>query len=808
MITYDNALSAAKSGNALFIIGAGFSLGALNMHDKRLLQGGELAKKIANVISFPDNFSLDVIVQQFIEEQGEFELLKLLKREFLVKIYDERYNSFAQLNKAHIYTTNYDNLVERIFEDNETSLKSYDIRDNCKKSSKGRFILHINGKISEDTEDIDAIRLSSSSYDKDFSKSPWIKYLVDDIGSVEAIFIIGHSLMGDLDIKRLISNYAEKCFIIQHPDIDDNSRKILSKYGSVCENGVFQFLQDLANATERTEVKEYDHLRLRAFRKIIREQVLTEPSDQTVFDFFIKGNNTKDVYYQDLNGNFVSLISRRYIKNAIAHLEAGKNLIIYSDLGNGKTIFFNQLVYKLPHKKFVMYERNMTSDYKKELRKLSTLDENIIVVFDVYNSSYEEVAYLKNYVGTKLQFILMARSAMHENYEKRIEEDLCEFDISEINLNHLNKEECKELDTILKRHGLWGKDSALSDERRMDILLTRCKASMQAIILYLFEASEIKKRFEEIIISEKSQNYKKLLILSFINSVLELKLSNDDFGILYPNLNIARIYRSELFEEFIYYDYDLGWTVKSPIIAKSMLNSNVFTKKEIVNILIELTLNLDELYDDYNIYNYALKNLGSCAYLSFIFNYDFDKSKLLDYFEAVKMAKFNKDNYFFWLQYAIACTNTKTYDRAEKYFNTSYSYAARRGKSFSTYQIDNHFARFLLDRQINSRNPKDAYSVFARAHQLLRKSKNDAKSESKYYEFRVARSYKDYYNIFYKHFSVDERRGFIESCNEVKVDLKAYASEIGKEHGVMRNDVFECKNNLEYILKNYQSFSE
>lgn len=610
MITYNEALSVAKSGNAVFILGSGFSIGAKNIDDKQLLQGNGLAKKIAEAIPISADFSLEMIAQQYINQYGEYELLQLLKKQFLVKKFDEKYNALAQLNKIHIYSTNYDDLIERIFFSNKKSINSYELSDNCIKASKGRFILHINGKITEDVENIDGIRLSASSYDKDFSKSPWIKYLADDINSSEAVFIIGHSLFSDLDIKRLIANYRDKCFIIQHPDLDKNLQEILAGYGRVCENGVFQFLEDVSNASEKIIPKDYKNSKFKSFKKLIREQILVEPSDQEIFDFFIKGSVSRSVFYQDYNQKFFSLINRQALTKAIFCLENGKDLVVHSDLGNGKTVFLRQLVQKMSNKNFVIYECNNTADFPRELRQLSKLNENIVVVFDVYNSCYEEIECIKNYAGSELQFILMARSAMHDNYEKRIEEDLSEFDIEEINLNHLNKEECVELDAILKRHGLWGEDAALNDVKRLDILINRCKSSLQAIILYLFESSDIKRKFEDIISFEKRLKYRKLLILSFINSVLELKLSDSDLNIIYPEMNINRMYRDSLFEEFMHNDY-LSWNVKSPIVAKSMLNSSAFSKKEIVVNLIDLTLKLDELNTDgYYPYNYALKNLG------------------------------------------------------------------------------------------------------------------------------------------------------------------------------------------------------
>ena len=84
------------------------------------------------------------------------------------------------------------------------------------------------------------------------------------------------------------------------------------------------------------------------------------------------------------------------------------------------------------------------------------------------------------------------------------------------------------------------------------------------------------------------------------------------------------------------------------------------------------------------------------------------------------------------------------------------------------------------------------------------KSKADRKSENKYYQFRVARSYREYYNIFYKKFSEQEKGKFIRACEEIQKDLEQYEYEIRKVREFLRNDVLECKNNLLYILTDYK----
>ena len=66
---------------------------------------------------------------------------------------------------------------------------------------------------------------------------------------------------------------------------------------------------------------------------------------------------------------------------------------------------------------------------------------------------------------------------------------------------------------------------------------------------------------------------------------------------------------------------------------------------------------------------------------------------MIEYYEKAKELKFCRRNLFFWEQYAIVCINLKQFDRADRYFKTAYSLAKERGRTFSAYQIDNHYER-------------------------------------------------------------------------------------------------------------------
>jgi len=95
----------------------------------------------------------------------------------------------------------------------------------------------------------------------------------------------------------------------------------------------------------------------------------------------------------------------------------------------------------------------------------------------------------------------------------------------------------------------------------------------------------------------------------------------------------------------------------------------------------------------------------------------------------------------FWLQFAIARLEHSEFKSAETLFRTAYSHA-NSIDGYNPFQIDNHFARYLLVSRTNDRTYEDFFRAFTEAHRLLMKQ---ARTEPHaYYPFKVARFYKEY----------------------------------------------------------------
>ncbi len=646
MLSYEDALSYALSGDAVFILGSGFSVGASSKVDKSLFTGRKLSQELAKELGIKEELELDIIAQEYIDEKGEFELTKYLKQHFIVDSYLEYYNAFSKIKHARIYSTNYDNLVERIFSDDRQEINSHTLLTEMRKANKNKFILHITGYINNlDNYFDDSFRLTYRSYDK-LLYTPWVKLLIDDIRASNAVFIIGLSFKSDLDLRRIIANDDEikgKCFIIDRPDIGDYDFKLLSSYGRVLKNGVSHFCEELSKATPIKYEQNIDRYNFKSFCKINKTKTYETPTDSQVFDLFFLGETHTHLFHKDLKDQFTTLVNRSKLQYAIDKLNNGNSLIIHSDLGNGKSIFLDELSYQLEKKDIYLYKGITDKKYTKEVEKLCSDSTPKIIAFDTYNSYLPQIKEFENYNREFVQFIFLARSAMNENNEERLYEYFSYGEnnvrIYEIDLNRMDDEELSQLDTILFRHGLWGEYSGESDEQRLHRLSRNYKGQFQNTILDLFKDSELKHRFESLIEEEPDEKTKKVLVLLFINQILELHFTMDDFTIFFENIN--RILRRPIFKEFVSIT-DNSPSIKSSIIAKAMILSKTITPELVFEITRNVAERLDTLYAGNEKYIDAMKNLVSCSYLSFLFDYELDDKLILNYYEAVKILNFNK----------------------------------------------------------------------------------------------------------------------------------------------------------------------
>lgn len=148
---------AIVAGKAILFLGAGFSMEAKDVHRQKLPSGGALAKLIIEALGEtpqPDE-SLVEAADYFLSHNsgGRSALVDLLRRTFKVCEWESWQESIACLPWKRIYTTNYDDLVERCRSFRNLKTKSVTPEDPDDQLRKTSYLcVHINGFIDQMNE--------------------------------------------------------------------------------------------------------------------------------------------------------------------------------------------------------------------------------------------------------------------------------------------------------------------------------------------------------------------------------------------------------------------------------------------------------------------------------------------------------------------------------------------------------------------------------------------------------------------------------------------------------------------------------
>jgi hypothetical protein len=131
------------------------------------------------------------------------------------------------------------------------------------------------------------------------------------------------------------------------------------------------------------------------------------------------------------------------------------------------------------------------------------------------------------------------------------------------------------------------------------------------------------------------------------------------------------------------------------------------------------------------------------------------------------------------------------FERAGKYFATAYSFAEAKDV-YDSYQIDNHYARFLLMRAMRSGDVGGCMAAFRDARKLL---SEEIQNERLHYPFRVAKLIGEFYDTFASALPPADK-------GEIGRAAKFISERIGKLplERQRHRSVTECADAMEHVL--------
>lgn len=606
----------------------------------------------------------------------------------------------------------------------------------------------------------------------------------------------------DLDLQRIVfstPNLIEKTFFIIGEQASKAEQMLIKTFGQPFPIGVKNFTTEINNIK-----KDYIHVVkipdcYLCFNKPPIKESPSSILDIDEFKFLVHGEyDINKLYYSIVNPtDFVYSICRSKHEEVLKLIKKGEqNILIHSDLGNGKSIFIATLIAFLSKEGYDVLKFNKYyTSYNREIEQICQKEGQSILVFDDYMSHIDYLKELKIHRTNQI-LILSERSAMNDIYYN----DLCDLfgDFYNIDLNRLDYNEIKQFVNILNHYGFWNKFSAERIDKKEEFIKTECKGQIKNIILKLLNSRTILNSFQELItsITTKKGYYEAILFILVARvSKLDLDLEDLAYSLNMSQLNSPSFQKDPYVREFV--DFDTYSIKSKSSIMSQVLLQQIFDSTIVVDVMLSIFRNLSEHRHDKKTQR-ILRNLMMFTNIQQAINKEDVnyKHNILRYYENIKSLPSCDKNPHFWLQYAIVKLSEHDYEQAQIYFNTAYSFA-KKIDNFDTYQIDNHYARFILENEIKFGTKETCMEAFLHAHSILMDPKH--KIEVRYYPYRVAQNYYPFYERFYKLLNGHEQKMFIQSCCDILNRLKSYLK--NTTTASERIDVKKAEQNLTRILK-------
>ena len=318
------------------------------------------------------------------------------------------------------------------------------------------------------------------------------------------------------------------------------------------------------------------------------------------------------------------------------------------------------------------------------------------------------------------------------------------------------------------------------------------------MLLAVINSTDIRQRIEkEISTIRHDADIYQALVLMLVSNLLDWNISLDDISLALGDTikGSASFRHNEVVKEYV--DFNSSeLKVKSSILSEVIL-THIMDVNVVRETLVKAFRNFDN-FSENAVYRKFMITILSYANLQKVFNKeegDIFNDNIVTLFEDIRNCRFCTNNPHYWLQYAIAKLGEQKYEEAKLYFDNAYTFAKRRS-GFDTYQIDNHFARYLLENAIYSDVEEEFMKVFWQAHYIL--TDRSHLKDTKYYPFKVARSYLPFYEKFKNRMSKKEKSQFGQACHQIDVMIENYKNAIPAYR--TKHEVREAEKNIKQII--------
>lgn len=772
-------------GEAVLFLGAGFSKMAKNVVGSELPTGAELKKVLFSAISHvPSKDELDADLADIADyclsvENGPELVSSALRRTFtIVELQPWQQELLTAFPWRRIYTTNYDNAAEHGFDSANKPLRTLSALETYPPTLPGQTsCIHLNGVLSHLTAAAvnETLRLSFTSYAKTrLEGTRWGDLFERDIAFAGAAVFVGFRLP-DLEIAQLLTAEQVRPKIGFFLGTSNNAiqRAKLSNFGTLFDATGSDLVASLRDKSRRIGVPLSTRRQLKAFRRVIPTNLPRPPTDSDRTALFSYGDLKPELVQFDVVARTTERaysIPRSIEQDAISALEQGQDLALVSRLGNGKSVALERLAVKLLAAGWCVFraiEPGPLAD--SECSELAAYAGKVAVVFDGCLAHEATIKSLGLQRAANVRMVLAERSA---RFDSRVSDDWLEArgvtHIFEHRLDALEGEEIDELVKVLDSVGGWGLRAELDPMAKRAFLERECRSELASTLLHVVRSTDIAKRVNEALKADAmTQDERDFLILATtiavttgsVRTAILTKLTS------HAALNNFTLKRSE-FRGHLYSLTGGTFSLNSSLFGSYFLRE-LTPAQNVVEVMAKAVRNsiragIGFRPSDYSKEeSYVSNEFPSSLYVFRNLQQAIDTSTSAEavswFYEEIRRGTDLEDDPLYWLQYSISKFFAHDNATARKYLDNAYG-VAKRTPGFLTFQIDNQYARQLLDSCSATGDASLAYEAFVEAHRLI--ADQAVNASYRHYPFKVAQGYRDILT-FHRHALSDGQRQFV-----------------------------------------------
>jgi len=732
------AIIQAKLGNSVAFLGAGFSTGATNDNGEAILAGDDFRAAVSSALGIKEWRELQLVTELYDDEFGSQGLKSLVQKSFVTGSPSNGQKIIASLPWKRIYTTNYDDVFEKASGDKYYSAVISDAPDSLPRNRPA--VVHLHGQVQrslKESSSAETFLLTMSSYLRNpFPSSPWVPVFRNDLRFSQSIIFIGYSL-SDLDVSRVVFDEAlrQKTFIIVRPDTDELEIRRLGKFGTPVKMWVDEFA-DFISSTEliggqKTEAP------LIAFEHFQAPDLPKEATQDAYVDLLMRGVFDHSEYAFEQSNSSPTYATPRSELSLIRD-DTKRRYLVHSNLGNGKTIFLDQAASVMAERGYTVYLfRRNTDTGTAEIDQIISSDNRICLIFDNLNRCRDLVSYAAHRIGPTDAMIVSCRSITYEIEKKEISSSL-QGEFVEVELNTLDRTEASHFNEVFTSFGIWGEDSYLRPEKRVEIIRVDCAGEIRSVVLRAFRNGIIAEKLhswakELSALDERDQEVTLAVILAtLVHADVTLIDLSDLLGIRYDQTKktLSNSIAGEIIGvSGIYAD------VRSAVLSEYLVRQ-CFAPETVLRIMTKLVRSLSEWAHSGSQYKDFIRELMRFAVVGRIFEGTQKKDFIVSFYEGIRSLDYCRSNPAFWLQYAMARMAREEYALAGTMLETAEG-RARTYSGYNLFQIHNQKARYLLLSRSRTDNYTDYDSAYIKAFQIINAQIRDGKGKRDPYPLRL-----------------------------------------------------------------------